>query len=176
MALMECPECGRSISDQATSCPQCGYPVARSAAPGSAPAAGLADERHILTRRPVMFRNHPVLFLAMLACVALAFVFKRPELAVPLVVLLLWWIKCLNTELVVTTLRTRLRKGILGRRTVEVRHRDVRSLDVKAGSLQRMFSVGTVAIGTGGGDAAAEIRVSGIVEPEEVISSIRELQ
>lgn len=27
MALITCPECGREISDQATSCPQCGYPL-----------------------------------------------------------------------------------------------------------------------------------------------------
>ena len=27
MALITCPECGREISDQATSCPNCGYPI-----------------------------------------------------------------------------------------------------------------------------------------------------
>lgn len=27
MALITCPECGREVSDQATSCPQCGYPI-----------------------------------------------------------------------------------------------------------------------------------------------------
>lgn len=28
MALIECPECGRKVSDMATACPTCGYPVA----------------------------------------------------------------------------------------------------------------------------------------------------
>lgn len=28
MALMECPECGKEISDKAASCPNCGYPIA----------------------------------------------------------------------------------------------------------------------------------------------------
>lgn len=28
MALITCPECGKEISDQATSCPGCGYPIA----------------------------------------------------------------------------------------------------------------------------------------------------
>lgn len=27
MALIKCPECGKEISDQATSCPNCGYPI-----------------------------------------------------------------------------------------------------------------------------------------------------
>ena len=27
MAMIECPECGRMVSDEATTCPECGYPV-----------------------------------------------------------------------------------------------------------------------------------------------------
>lgn len=27
MALIQCPECGKEISDQAASCPHCGYPI-----------------------------------------------------------------------------------------------------------------------------------------------------
>ncbi|MCU9949143.1 zinc ribbon domain-containing protein [Pseudomonas solani] len=33
MALIDCPECNRSISDQAPSCPQCGYPMKGGANP-----------------------------------------------------------------------------------------------------------------------------------------------
>lgn len=29
MALIECAECGRQLSDQASSCPNCGHPIAR---------------------------------------------------------------------------------------------------------------------------------------------------
>lgn len=28
MALIKCPECGRQVSDKASSCPQCGCPIA----------------------------------------------------------------------------------------------------------------------------------------------------
>ena len=28
MALIKCPECGRSVSEMASSCPDCGYPIA----------------------------------------------------------------------------------------------------------------------------------------------------
>lgn len=27
MALIKCPECGKEISDKASSCPSCGYPI-----------------------------------------------------------------------------------------------------------------------------------------------------
>ena len=27
MALINCPECGRQVSDQAAACPECGYPI-----------------------------------------------------------------------------------------------------------------------------------------------------
>ena len=27
MALINCPECGKQISDRAASCPDCGYPI-----------------------------------------------------------------------------------------------------------------------------------------------------
>lgn len=29
MALIQCPECAREVSDRAVSCPQCGFPVAK---------------------------------------------------------------------------------------------------------------------------------------------------
>lgn len=33
MALIDCPECKRSISDQAPACPQCGFPMKAGANP-----------------------------------------------------------------------------------------------------------------------------------------------
>ena len=27
MALINCPECGKEVSDKATNCPNCGYPL-----------------------------------------------------------------------------------------------------------------------------------------------------
>ena len=39
MAMIFCPECGASVSDQAVNCPKCGYPIKKSAVPGSVTAA-----------------------------------------------------------------------------------------------------------------------------------------
>ena len=29
MAIIKCPECGKEISDKATSCPNCGFPLTK---------------------------------------------------------------------------------------------------------------------------------------------------
>ncbi|MCB2222768.1 MAG: zinc ribbon domain-containing protein [Actinobacteria bacterium] len=38
MAIINCPECGRNVSDRAPACPDCAYPIA--SAGGAPPAAG----------------------------------------------------------------------------------------------------------------------------------------
>ena len=37
MALINCPECGKEISDKATNCPHCGYPISEPSIPASEP-------------------------------------------------------------------------------------------------------------------------------------------
>lgn len=38
MALIDCPECSKQVSDAATSCPQCGYPIHRPASAQASPS------------------------------------------------------------------------------------------------------------------------------------------
>ena len=45
MALINCPECSKSISDQSASCPNCGFPIAR-AAPFRAVPPPLPTKNH----------------------------------------------------------------------------------------------------------------------------------
>lgn len=35
MALINCPECGKKVSDQAVACPDCGYPIAKANTKGT---------------------------------------------------------------------------------------------------------------------------------------------
>ena len=42
MALINCPECGKQVSDRAASCPDCGCPI--SATPTVAPQADASKE------------------------------------------------------------------------------------------------------------------------------------
>ncbi len=45
MALIKCPECGKQISNQASSCPNCGYPIASQ--PRGVKIRCLSDDRMV---------------------------------------------------------------------------------------------------------------------------------
>lgn len=44
MVLVDCPECGRCVSDRAVSCPQCGFPVSSHVDQGGSTPSGTAAE------------------------------------------------------------------------------------------------------------------------------------
>lgn len=45
MALIKCPECGKQVSDRASSCPNCGFPIANR--PTNVKIRCLSDDRHV---------------------------------------------------------------------------------------------------------------------------------
>jgi uncharacterized membrane protein YdbT with pleckstrin-like domain len=107
---------------------------------------------------PAMFRNRPVLFLA--CCALIPF-------GIGLVVLLVWWLRCLATTLVITDRRVTLRKGLLSKSTNDVLIADIRNVQVRQSLLQRIFGVGAVAVSTSGqGDM--EIEVHGMPAPDRI--------
>ena len=116
------------------------------------------DERILYESHPSMFRNQPIGFvLCLLLCLV----------GVGLVILLIWWIRCLGTTLIVTNEQTTLRKGILSKDTSDVFHDNVRNIQVRQTFLQRIFDVGYVGISSAG-QSGVEIEVYGIPHPEQV--------
>lgn len=51
MALIKCPECGKEISDRATSCPNCGYPISQEPQPTA---------ENVISPDGVAFQHTPV--------------------------------------------------------------------------------------------------------------------
>jgi uncharacterized membrane protein YdbT with pleckstrin-like domain len=99
---------------------------------------------------PAMFRNRPVLFLV---CCALI------PLGIGLVALLVWWLRCLATSLVITEERVTLRKGLLSKYTSDVLIADIRNVQVGQNLCQRILGVGSIAVSTSGqGDMEIEVR------------------
>lgn len=149
------------------------------------------SDQVLWTGSPAMFRNHPLGFIGMwavifasavaglaigwqtgfFAAIALAVVFSAPAS----LALLSWWFKKIGTVLTVTESRVILRKGILSRSTSEVRHTDVRNIQVDQTFLQRLLGTGRVCISSAGQDDI-EIDVRGIAEPDEIARLIRERQ
>ena len=77
MALVQCPECKREISDQATSCPQCGAPIKVSSPPAPASGSSGGAGSTWTTKRKI---PTPVLAVFVLLGGYLAFRLYRPQL------------------------------------------------------------------------------------------------
>lgn len=114
------------------------------------------DTRFPVTTNPKMFRNRPILFLL---CVVLIIAYGAG-----LVILLVWWIQTKCTTLTITDKNTTLRRGILSKSINEVRHKDVRNVQVYQSFLQRILGVGRLALSSSGQDGL-EIVVNGIRAP-----------
>ena len=107
---------------------------------------------------PAMFRDRPVLFLV---CCALI------PVGIGVVVLFVWWLRCLATSLVITDRRVTLRQGLLSKDDNDVLIADIRNVKVRQNLLQRIFGVGTVAVSTSG-QSDMEIEVHGVPAPERI--------
>lgn len=155
-------------------------------------------EDTILEVHPVLLRKHPVRFagllLAMVAGLAGVAAGVFGDAAAPgdvppaLLIIsgtilaslavaywLVLWIETRLTTLVVTNRRSILRKGLISRETSEVRHRDVRNLQIEQSTLERLLGVGDLAISSAGQDDL-EIQIEGIPDPARVSTIIRDMQ
>ena len=105
-----------------------------------------------------LFRSDPIVFIV--CCVFSIFI-----IGIPVLLYLVLKAKC--TRLTITERSTTLRTGILAKNTIEVQHRDIRSITIRQGLLQRLFGTGDVLIcsaGTGG----VEIAAQGFANPEGI--------
>ena len=123
-------------------------------------------EETLLIINPAMFRGEPVGFII---CVALI------PLGIGIVLLLLWWLQCRFTTYTITNLRTIAQTGILSRNTNEVRHIDVRNLQVNQDVFQRMFGFGSVAISSAG-QSDIELTMVKVENPYKIADIIRQHQ
>ena len=90
--------------------------------------------------------------------------------------LLLWWfIYSRFTALTLTDIRSIYRRGIVARRTSEVRHNDVRNLQMHQDISDRLFGVGRISISSAGQDDV-EIEARGMPHPSQIVKLIRDYQ
>jgi len=198
--VAKCPGCSNKLQVPIPAAkenpPTAVAPPASQAAPSVAPVASppapvtvvqqtapiaTAKEQDLLKIYPAMFRTRPiatiVLSLAILFTLlaSAATTSEIPQLwLLPLILSLffvIWFLESKTTSLTITTKRSILRKGILSKRTREVRHSDVRLLQVDQSLFQRLMKVGTVSIASAG-HGEVEIAVSGIKHPEHIKETI----
>ncbi len=161
--------------------------------------AGEGDiERVLLSVHPVLVRDHPILFFlvvigGILGLIGLVLGLLLPGqvpqdasptffwigglilLVASAIYLTIWWIYTQMTELTVTEERTTYREGIIARRTSEVRHRDVRNLQIDQTVFNRLMGVGDVSISSAAQDDL-EITIKGVANPHRIATLIRDMQ
>lgn len=148
------------------------------------------SDRTILVKHPAAFREQPLRTFALVVLLGLAtwlwgltfwstiHYLSAVVAALPLLVLgllLQLYIGALFTKLTVTEDRVILRKGIISKRTSELRHRDIRAIEVKQSILERLFNVGRIGISSSG-QSDLEIVIGGIVDPQSVAQELRSRQ
>ncbi len=125
----------------------------------SAADDGGAPELVLYDSHPAMFRNHPFGFILSLLLIA--------AFGAGLLILFVWWLRCLGERLTITSERTTFRRGLLARHTSDVYHADVRNVQVDQTLFQRIFGVGTLSLSSAG-QADVEIVAAGLPHPEQV--------
>ncbi len=187
---------GEEMSGQKVKCPECGdinlVPSGPGRAPPSAPdraaAAGyppaLGPEVTVMRVRRAMFRAKPIRFILLLlgtvgglvaaGILALMTPAMWPGAAIAAVVAVVcggvlgfWKLQTLGEALEITNKRTVERTGILSKFTTEVRHQDIRNIQVSQSFHERMFKVGRIGISSAGQDGL-EIVADDIPNPDKI--------
>lgn len=149
-------------------------------------------EIELASEHPAMFRSRPftyLLYVTMLAggvlggiyllffvdsgwlLSAVSFLFA----CIGATLLVSWWVTTLAVTVSVSSKRTRLRTGLLAKRTSEVQHDDVRNIQVDQTFVQRLMGTGRLSVSSSGQDDL-EIVVSNIPNPNQLADLIRARQ
>ncbi|MEI6569652.1 MAG: PH domain-containing protein [Verrucomicrobiota bacterium] len=149
MALIDCPECGKQVSNLARACPQCGYPVAEKSGGGAAVSEGGAGDL-LAEVRPSWWGYFWHLFFFFLIVPPIMAYFSRA-----------------STVLRIRPRRITLERGLFSKCYLDYNPRDIRSIDIDQNFLQRMLGIGDLTLSTAATVDAAE-QISNIPDPKGI--------
>jgi len=143
MALINCPECGRQVSDAAHACPVCGYPIAEKLAvdrpAAGAPAPSPAASEPLAEVRPSWWGFFWHFFFFFLIVPPLVAVIRRR-----------------STVMRVYPDRVSFERGLFSKCYQDYNPRDIRSVDVDQSLFQRLVGIGDLTLSTSATVEAAE--------------------
>ena len=87
-------------------------------------------------------------------------------------VLVAGYLKRIATTYTITNRRLHIKRGIVARRTQEVRLDRVQNVNTEQSALERMLQVGTVDFDTAGSDSDHEFKFAGVADPAEVVQAV----
>ncbi|OFE12551.1 hypothetical protein PHACT_04880 [Pseudohongiella acticola] len=114
------------------------------------------------SEHPAMFRNNPLGFI--LAVILI-------PLAVGIIILMVWYLKCKSTRLDFIGNDLVLERGLLSKNRTELDVSRIRTVNVYQSFFNRIFGVGRISIYTAGDDP--EIDVSGLPDPHDLRELIK---
>jgi len=117
------------------------------------------------SEHPAMFKNNPLGFILAVLLV---------PLAIGVLILLWWYLKCKSTKLEFVGNDIVLEKGLLSKDRTELNAETVRTVNVYQSLFDRMFGVGRISIYTAGD--VPEVEVSGIPRPHDFRDLIKQQQ
>ena len=103
---------------------------------------------------PAMFKNNPIGFIVAVLLI---------PLAIGVLILLYWYLKCKSTLLEVDASSVILERGLLSKEKIELDLDSVRSVKVYQSFFNRIFGVGRISIYTSGD--MPEFEVKGMPDP-----------
>jgi uncharacterized membrane protein YdbT with pleckstrin-like domain len=153
--------------------------------------------RVLFTVQPKMFRAHPFIYLSLIGAILLFLLevlvgvenavgqviqegspVKRIVsgagkigLGVSIFAMFAWWIKNHYTRLIVTQTHAKKKTGIVSNRSSQLRHKDIKNIQVDQGPIQYILGTGTLQLSSAG-QAAEEIVITDIPDPEQVQSDL----
>ena len=153
MALIDCPDCGKPVSNAARACPTCGYPVAEELTqpPGTGTASPGAETQAPLAEvRPSWWGYFWHVFFFWLIVPPIIAYFRRA-----------------STVLRIFPDRITLTRGLLSKCYRDYNPRDIRSIDIDQSFLDRIVGVGNLTISTAATAEGAE-QINSIPDPKGV--------
>ena len=190
--ILDCPNCDKPFRVKVPKASRVDEESLSEDAPDVSSAE--RDEKVLVTVHPSMLRAHPIRFVgeAVIVLVGLLLIgmavtgqlvmpswlqytFGGLLTAAGAVLFSYWWLTVIYTTLSVTNNRSLLRHGIIARYTTEVRHDDVRNIQVEQNIYERLVGIGDIAISSAGQDDL-EVDANGIPRPKEIAGTVRELQ
>ncbi|MEX1215544.1 PH domain-containing protein [Saccharospirillum sp.] len=114
------------------------------------------------SEHPSMFKNNPLGFVVAVLLI---------PLAIGILILLIWYLKCKSTTLEFTGNDLILERGLLSKDRTELNINSIRTVKVYQTFLNRIFGVGKISVFTAGD--TAEIEAAGVPRPHDLRDMIK---
>lgn len=109
------------------------------------------------SEHPAMFKNNPLGFILAILLI---------PLAVGILILMVWYLKCKSTQLEFAGNDLILEKGLLSKARTELNVNSIRTIKVYQSFFDRIFGVGRISVYTAGDNP--EIEVAGLPRPHDL--------